>query len=109
MKRFFNLLSALALVVLMQGCGGAPSVEPEIPDNPQTNVESKDDSQTIVIADAEFEIYLLEEPSYPTPEEAEIKAETFGFDIDANGDGIVDIIDMALIKRHIVGSQLITI
>lgn len=33
MKRFFNLLSALALVVSMQGCGSGPSVEPEIPDN----------------------------------------------------------------------------
>ncbi len=34
MKRFSVLLSALALIVLMQGCGNGPSIEPEIPDNP---------------------------------------------------------------------------
>ncbi|MBQ8437305.1 MAG: fimbrillin family protein, partial [Alistipes sp.] len=34
MKRFVNLLSALALIVSMQGCGSSPSVEPDVPDNP---------------------------------------------------------------------------
>lgn len=34
MKRFVNLLSALALIVSMQGCGSGPSVEPDVPDNP---------------------------------------------------------------------------
>lgn len=40
MKRFFSLLSVLALVVSMQGCGSAPSVEPEIPDTPNNPTQS---------------------------------------------------------------------
>ncbi len=34
MKRIFNLLAALALVVSMQGCGSGPATEPENPDSP---------------------------------------------------------------------------
>ena len=40
MKRFAYLLSALALIVSMQGCGSGPSVEPEIPDTPDTPTQS---------------------------------------------------------------------
>ena len=36
MKRLSYFLSALALVVLMQGCGNGPVPEPELPDNPDS-------------------------------------------------------------------------
>lgn len=40
MKRIFNLLAALALIVSMQGCGSGPATEPEIPENPDTPTPS---------------------------------------------------------------------
>ena len=40
MKRFSVILSALALIVLMQGCGNGPSVEPELPDSPNNPTQS---------------------------------------------------------------------
>ena len=40
MKRFYHLLAALALVVSMQGCESGPSVEPEIPNNPDNPTQS---------------------------------------------------------------------
>ena len=40
MKRFSTILAALALVVLMQGCGKDPSTEPELPNNPDTPTQS---------------------------------------------------------------------
>ena len=40
MKRFSVILSVLALVVLMQGCGNGPSVEPELPDSPNNPTQS---------------------------------------------------------------------
>ena len=36
MKRFTNLLAALALIVSMQGCSGDPATEPELPANPNS-------------------------------------------------------------------------
>lgn len=40
MKRFFNLLATLALVVSMLGCSGGPTPEPELPSNPDTPTPS---------------------------------------------------------------------
>lgn len=40
MKRIFNLLAALALVVSMQGCGSGPATEPELPENPDSPTQA---------------------------------------------------------------------
>ena len=40
MKRIFNLLAALALVVSMQGCGSGPATEPEIPETPDSPTQA---------------------------------------------------------------------
>ena len=84
MKRFINLLAALALVVSMPGCGSGPATEPELPENPDTPTQS---AMQLNIADPKFEEYLLQEKIWEYYEEEYSYWSRTDEPIDANNDG----------------------